>query len=116
MRNLHILIGTLMLLLWNTNSWAKPTHDYFPEGISYSQNTPLPETHLGYGIGDWHISPDALTGYMRSLAAQNSRVSIETIGYSHERKALTHVFISSPENITNLDKVLAKHKNAKISQ
>ncbi|MBL4853942.1 MAG: hypothetical protein JKY25_06845 [Robiginitomaculum sp.] len=95
---------------------ALPTHDYFPKDVSFSADTTLPEAYLGYEIGDWHISPDALTGYMRALAAESPRVSIETIGYSHERKALTHVYISSPANITNLDAVLAQHQNAKSAK
>lgn len=95
---------------------AVPTQDYFPKDTEFSSEIPLPENYLGYEIGDWHISPDALTGYMRTLAEQSSRVSIETIGYSYERKALSHVYISSPENIANLDAVLEKHKTAKSAK
>ncbi|PHR90844.1 MAG: peptidase M14 [Robiginitomaculum sp.] len=92
---------------------AQPTLKYFPKGAAFEAKMPTPESYLGYEIGDWHISPDALTGYMRRLADESARVSIETIGYSHERHALTHVYISSPENIANLEGVLAKHQNAK---
>jgi len=104
------------LCLYGVSASALPTKDYFPKGTSFSSDTLLPEDYLGYGIGDWHISPDSLTGYMRTLASESPRVAIETIGYSHERKALTHVYISSPENIANLDAVLARHQNAKSAK
>lgn len=104
------------MCLYGVSASALPTKDYFPKGTSFSSDTLLPEDYLGYGIGDWHISPDSLTGYMRTLASESPRVAIETIGYSHERKALTHVYISSPENIANLDAVLARHQNAKSAK
>lgn len=91
---------------------ALPTASYLPDKIEFSVDIPLPESYLGYEIGDWHISPDALTGYMRNLASASPRIAIETIGYSHERKAISNVYISAPQNIMNLDAVLQKHQNA----
>ena len=102
----------LCVCIFTLHAQARPTHNYFPKETGFDQDIVLPETYLGYEIGDWHISPDALTGYMRLLASQSSRVSIDTIGYSHERKALTHVYISSKDNIANLGGVLEKHQNA----
>lgn len=116
MKKFNQYCWVLFLCLYGFQAHALPTKDYFPEDTLFSVDTPLPEDFLGYGIGDWHISPDALTGYMVVLAAKSPRVSIETIGYSHERKAISHVYISSPENIANLDAVLKKHQNAKSAE
>ncbi len=112
MKHLSRYFWILCVCIFTLPVHALPTHDYFPKEISFDANTPLPETYLGHEIGDWHMSPDALTGYMRHLAASSDRISIETIGYSHERKALTHAYISSKDNIANLDAVLKKHQNA----
>ncbi len=107
------LLGALCLLCVTAN--AKPTNKYFPQETTFDTNIELPETYLGFEIGDWHIAPAALNGYMHKLAAQSPRVDVETIGYSHERNALLHVYISSPENITNLDEVLKQHQTAKAA-
>ena len=113
MRVVKSLIGALIgTCIAGTVSVAKPVHDYFPKGHVFSAQTQTPEDYLGFEIGDWHITPAALTGYMRTLAENNKRVSIEKIGYSHERRELSHVYISSPENIANLDKILKKHQEA----
>ncbi|PHR58259.1 MAG: peptidase M14 [Robiginitomaculum sp.] len=113
MKLIQLGITMLCMCVFSVQAYAKPTHDYFSKEVQFSSDTPLPENYLGFEIGDWHVSPAALTGYMHQLAAQSPRVSIETIGYSHERNALNHVYISSPENIANLDAVLKKHQNAK---
>ncbi len=95
---------------------AQPTHEYFSQDMSFDINVTMPEDYLGHEIGEWHISPDSLTAYMRHLSDKSSRVSMETIGYSHERKAISHVYISSPKNIANLEGILKKHQEAKSAE
>ena len=61
---------------------------------------------LGYHIG----APDKLTyyadilKYYRALAAATPRVKVETIGKSDEDRELVVVWVSSDENIKNLQK------------
>ena len=117
-RFLKRLIGSILtlatsLVVLAISAYAVPTHEYFDKSVSFDSDTLLPEDFFGFEIGDWHLSPEGLHAYMGELAAQSDKVAIETIGYSHERRALKHVYISSPENIANLDDVLARHRNAK---
>ncbi len=110
-----LVLKLFTLFLWGINApiaVAQPSQSYFPDTVSFDQNIPKPERYLGFDVGSWHVSPDALTGYMRHLAQGSERVYIETIGYSHERHALSHVFISSPENIASLDERLLQHQSA----
>lgn len=91
---------------------ASPVEDYFPKNEIFETSVTAPEDHLGYGIGEQHISPAALSGYMRQLARESARVDMKTIGYSHERNSIDHVYISSPGNIKNLEARLEQHRSA----
>ncbi len=95
---------------------AAPAKDYFPVTDLFEASVTAPEAYLGYGIGEQHISPAALSGYMRQLARESARVNMETIGYSHERNSIDHVYISSPENIRNLDSRLEQHRSASSAE
>jgi hypothetical protein len=87
---------------WTTQSYySSPLVDHLPrvEGI------PMPKDVLGYHIG----APSKLTyyadilKYYRALAAASPRVRIETIGKSDEDRELVVVWISSDDNIKNVE-------------
>ena len=86
---------------WTTQPYfISPLVDHLPRvpGI------PMPKDVLGYHIG----APGKLTyyedivKYYRALAAATPRVKVETIGKSDEDRELVVVWVSSDENITNL--------------
>src|SRR3954470_815771 len=88
---------------WTTQPYfISPLVDYLPvvKGI------PTPKAVLGYHIG----APYKLTyyadilKYSRALAAATPRVKIETIGKSDEGRELVVVWVSSDENIKNVQK------------
>ena len=82
--------------------FGSPLVDHLPRvpGI------PMPKDVLGYHIG----APAKLTyyadilKYYRALAAATPRVKVETIGKSDEGRELVVVWVSSDENISNLDR------------
>src|SRR5687768_1715882 len=82
--------------------YGSPLVDHLPRvpGI------PMPKDVLGYHVG----APRKLTyydnilKYYRALAAATPRVKIETIGKSDEGRELVVVWVSSDENITNLQR------------
>jgi zinc carboxypeptidase len=88
---------------WTTQPYfMSPLVDHLPvvKGI------PSPKAVLGYHIG----APYKLTyyadilKYYRALAAATPRVKIETIGTSDEGRELVVVWVSSDENVKNLQK------------
>jgi hypothetical protein len=88
---------------WTTQPYfISPLVDHLPvvKGI------PSPKAVLGYHIG----APYKLTyyadilKYYRALAAATPRVKIETIGKSDEGRELVVVWVSSDENMKNLQK------------
>jgi len=88
---------------WTTQPYfISPLVDHLPlvKGI------PTPKAVLGYHVG----APYKLTyyadilKYYRALAAATPRVKIETIGKSDEGRELVVVWVSSDENIKNVQK------------
>ncbi|MEL6675180.1 MAG: M14 metallopeptidase family protein [Bacteroidota bacterium] len=82
---------------------------YFGEGTTFNPDIPTPESVLGYQVGEWHVSHDQMLLYMRAVAEASDRIVLETIGYTHERRALIHLMITSPENHAKLDEIQALH-------
>src|SRR5262245_55730994 len=88
---------------WTTQPYyISPLVDHLPK----VKGIPEPKDILGYHIG----APAKLTyyadilKYYRALAAATPRVKVETIGKSDEDRELVVVWISSDENIKNLQK------------
>jgi Zinc carboxypeptidase len=87
---------------WTSEArYGSPLVDHLP----MAAGIPTPKEVLGYHIG----APKTLTyyadilRYYRALAAASPRVTIESIGRSDEDRELVIVWISSEENLANLD-------------
>ena len=80
--------------------YGSPLVDHLPR----VQGIPMPKDVLGYHIG----APRTLTyyenilKYYRALAAATPRVKVETIGKSDENRELVVVWVSSDDNMKNL--------------
>ncbi|HEY7496949.1 MAG TPA: M14 family zinc carboxypeptidase [Vicinamibacterales bacterium] len=88
---------------WTTQPYfISPLVDHLPK----VQGIPSPNDVLGYHIG----APGKLTyyadalKYYRALAAATPRVKVETIGKSDEDRELVVVWVSSDENIKDLQR------------
>lgn len=88
---------------WTPQSYfMSPLVDHLPK----VKGIPTPKDVLGYHIG----APQKLTyyadilKYYRALAAATPRVKVETIGKSDEDRELVVVWVSSDENMKNLQK------------
>jgi hypothetical protein len=88
---------------WTTQPYfISPLVDHLPR----VPGVPMPKDVLGYHIG----APGKLTyyadivKYYRALAAATPRVKVETIGKSDEDRELVVVWVSSDENMTNLQR------------
>jgi hypothetical protein len=82
------------------------TSPFFPDA-QYDQSVPGPNDYLLRPLGEWPLRYHELEAYFKALDGKSPRVKIETHGATHEGRKLYNVFISSPENIRNLDKIRA---------
>lgn len=82
---------------------------YLPQDISYNPEISAPQEVLGYVPGEWHVSHDLLVSYMRTLAEESPRISIENRGTTFEGRPLLLLTITSEENQKNLEQIRQEH-------
>ncbi|TQV74983.1 hypothetical protein FLL45_08555 [Aliikangiella marina] len=88
---------------------------YLPNAATYNPAIPAPESVLGYQVGDWHIRPEQIERYFMALADSSPRMRVEVIGYTHERRPLILAYVSSPENLANLETLRQQHLSGEKS-
>ncbi|MGP1309474.1 MAG: M14 family zinc carboxypeptidase, partial [Phycisphaerales bacterium] len=96
--------------------WPSSGGDPVPEnhytyfgGFDLSDNVPTPKETIGHDVGERFTRHAEILRYLTTLAAESDRVTIDQYGWTHERRPLTLVTISSPENLRNLDDILARN-------
>jgi hypothetical protein len=102
----------LVLLLGSYYSFTAQSVDlnYYLPDIPLDDNISTPQEFLGYQVGDWHVSHDQLSFYMKHIAAQSDRIKINEIGRTHEGRPLLNLIITSPENHLRLDQIKTDHR------
>ena len=78
-----------------------------------ASNIESPEQFLGYPLGAWHLRHDQINFYLKQLAQQSPRVSLEATGMSHEARQQLTAVITSPKNQANLGQILAERSQVK---
>ncbi len=78
---------------------------FFLPNENYNASIPTPESVLGAQVGEWHVRHDQLVNYFKALGTASERVTVKTIGRSHQNRELLHVIISSPERQSQLDNI-----------
>ena len=84
---------------------------YLPEGYSYNPDVPTPADIFGYEVGTWHLRPDQIHAYMKTLAASSDRVKFTEYGRTHEQRPLIMLTVSSEKNMGNLDEIRKRHRS-----
>ncbi len=82
---------------------------YLPNDVTYNPDISTPEEVLGFTPGEWHVSHDKLVNYMKVLAEESPRISMETRGTTYEGRPLVLLTITSEENHANLEQIRQNH-------
>lgn len=81
----------------------------FPVDVRYDSAIPTPEAMLGHELGQAPVRYHELVRYLTTVAGQSDRMSVEVIGYSHERRPILFVAVSSPENMARIADIRSQH-------
>ncbi|MAD96910.1 MAG: zinc carboxypeptidase [Flavobacteriaceae bacterium] len=103
---------TTQLILLFTFCFGLSMHSqdyFFGDKKPFDSKIPSPEEFLGYGIGEQHTRHDMIVAYLYKLAEVSDRAEIEVYGYSHERRKLVMLRVSTPENLKNLESIKKQH-------
>lgn len=104
----HVLV-ILFLFVFTLPTFAEPTEYFQVEGVAYDETVPLFEDMTGYEIGERPVRFNDMITYLRDLAERSDRISVETIGYSHERRPILTFTVTSPNNHANLETIRQTH-------
>ena len=96
---------SIVLGLYTATLSAEPLDYFLVEGVSYDQTMPKPAEVFGHDIGDQPVRHDQMVTYLSQLAEHSSRISVETIGYSHEGRPILFFVVTSPENHGRLEAI-----------
>ena len=89
---------------------GEPVNYYLPEGGPYDERVPAPAAHFGFEVGEWHLRPDQIEGYLRAIAAAApDRATFEVYGHTHEQRPLMQLVVASPERLADLETVRREH-------
>ena len=84
--------------------------DYFlPDSCNYDKQIPTPSSVLGFEVGEFQVTPEQGVAYIKALAAASDRVLLRQYGWTHERRPLYLLIISTEENIRDIDRIKAEH-------
>ncbi|WP_286264269.1 M14 family zinc carboxypeptidase [Thalassotalea atypica] len=86
---------------------SAPLSYYLPENHSYTAELLKPSAFIGSEIGEQHLRHDQLVGYLSHLASQSNRIKLTEMGKTYQQRTQLLLTISSPENLANLDTILA---------
>ena len=89
--------------------------------VGYSQKVPSPQDVFGFRIGDDYKLADhgQMVDYYKKLADASDRVQLTEVGKSALGRPMILLFISTPENLKQLDKwksISAKLARARVSE
>ena len=82
---------------------------FFKDKAPFDSKIPSPEEFLGYAIGDQHTRHDQIVAYLYKLAELSDRAEIEVYGYTHERRKLVMLRVSTSQNLSNLENIKQQH-------
>ena len=89
---------------------AQPDLSYYlPGDVSYDSAIPSPAEIIGHEVGEYHITHDRLVHYLKVLDAASDRITLEVTGYTHEKRPLLLLTITSPENHRNIENIRQQH-------
>ncbi|MEM9169909.1 MAG: M14 family zinc carboxypeptidase, partial [Pseudomonadota bacterium] len=103
------LIALCCVFLIGRDAQAAPIDAFKIDGVAYNDAITTPDAFLGHGLGDQPVRHDMMVGYLRLLAQQSPRLTVETIGRSHEGRPILFFAVTSPDNHARLEAIRTAH-------
>ncbi|TVQ32277.1 MAG: hypothetical protein EA376_06415 [Phycisphaeraceae bacterium] len=88
---------------------AEGQYEYFG-GLRLDPDIPSPESVLGHRPGERFTRHHEIVEYLTALADASDRVTIERYGWTHQRRPMHILTITSPANHERLDEILSKNR------
>jgi hypothetical protein len=102
------MLMTLCALNLAAQDTKVPLSYYLPDEV-YNEKITTPEEYFGYNVGQWHLTPAQVVGYVRLLASESDRFQITTYAHSYEDRPLVQATISTPGNLAKIEEIRSNH-------
>ncbi|WP_417468033.1 M14 family zinc carboxypeptidase [Maricaulis sp.] len=106
-------IATLLLGLSSLGlaspALAEPIGFFQLSGTAYDAAVPVPEERLGFELGERPVRHEQMVSYLTEIAQGSERITVETIGYTHEHRPILFFVVTSPENQARIEEIRADH-------
>jgi len=109
LRRAFSILAALSFIALPAQGFAKPVEFFQLDGVAYDESVPAFEDKAGYEIGERPVRYGDMLAYLKGLAASSERISVETIGYSHERRPILSFTVTSPSNHANIEGIRQTH-------
>jgi len=110
MKRNYLIITIFLNCILGGSLSAQNLSFYYPQEIKQlNTEIPTPKDFLGFEVGQQYISYDQTVAYLRLLAQKSDRIQIVENGFTHEKRPLIFLTISSKDNLTNLEKIRQTH-------
>jgi hypothetical protein len=96
-------------VLSDSSSEESPT-SMWPEGVAVDPSITTPREFFGFDIGERHLSHSQVASYVRLLAQESPRISIEQYAATHGGRPLLLLTITSEGNRQRLDEIQQMHR------
>lgn len=106
---LNLLALALLLPALPAVAQDGPDAAMFPDDVQYDSRIPTPAEFLGRPLGSAPVRHHELVEYIREVAALSDRLSVETAGYSHERRPILFVVATSAANQARIEDIRVQH-------
>ena len=110
----NILIILILSINIDSNTLMEPTSlskDLYQEIIldgNYIDTIDRPDKFLDFDYGTRVATPEQITSALLAWSKQTDRLKFVEYARTHENRPLHAVFISTPENLNNLDQIQEK--------
>ena len=102
-------IAALLVLGLASPVLAEPIGFFQLADTRYDPDVPAPEDRLGFGVGERPVRHEQMVSYLTEIARGSDRITVETIGYTHEHRPILFFVVTSPDNQARIEDIRAAH-------
>ncbi len=104
------LILSVVASLTVASASAQDLNYFLPDSVKYDPSVPKPKDIIHHEVGEYHVTHDRLVNYMEALAREvPSRVKLERMGFTYEKRPQVLLIITSPKNHGRLEEIRKRH-------
>jgi len=104
----RLLLLLLTFVAFHTSAQVSLRY-YLPTDVEYDPVIPTPESFFGFQVGEWHLTPEQIHGYLKVLDAASDRITMEPMGRTYEEREMWLLIITSPNNHKNIRALREQH-------